>query len=168
MRWPILWLRRPSRPRRIPEHAKLVVIKHNGNEVGRNNEGKQVAAVVALDTEDVGVNTITVEVTAEDDFQQTYTVTVTRERALSDNAELNDLVLMYDAETVQLVPMFDAVTYSYRAEVLYGVTSLVVKYELRDTNAKNVTVRIGGAEASNLDNPGMVAGHDHVCGLVGG
>ena len=63
---------------------------------------------------------------------------------------------MYDAETVQLVPMFDAVTYSYKAEVLYGVTSLVVKYELRDTNAKNVTVRIGGAEASNLDNPGMV------------
>ena len=141
------------------EHAKLVVIQHNGNEVGRNDKGKQVEAVVALDAQEVDdpvVNTITVEVTAEDDSQQTYTVTVTRERALSDNAELNDLVLMYDAETVQLVPMFDALTYSYRAEVLYGVTSLVVKYELRDTNAKNVTVRIGGAEASNLDNPGMV------------
>ena len=141
------------------EHAKLVVIKHNGNEVGRNNEGRQVTAVITLDAQEVDdpvVNTITVEVTAEDDSKQIYTVTVTRERALSDNAELNDLVLMYDAETVQLVPMFDALTYSYRAEVLYGVTSLVVKYELRDTNAKNVTVRIGGAEASNLDNPGMV------------
>ena len=141
------------------EHAKLVVIQHNGNEVGRNDKGKQVEAVVALDAQEVDdpvVNTITVEVTAEDDSHQTYTVTVTRERALSDNAELNDLVLMYDAETVQLVPMFDALTYSYRAEVLYGVTSLVVKYELRDTNAKNVTVRIGGAEASNLGNPGMV------------
>ena len=123
-----------------------------------NDKGKQVEAVVALDAQEVDdpvVNTITVEVTAEDDSHQTYTVTVTRERALSDNAELNDLVLMYDAETVQLVPMFDALTYSYRAEVLYGVTSLVVKYELRDTNAKNVTVRIGGAEASNLDNPAL-------------
>ena len=75
------------------------------------------------------------EVTAED-APSRPTVTVTRERASSQRGA-EHLPLMYTPETVQLVPMFDALTYPYRAEVLYGVTSPKVKYELRDTNAKN-------------------------------
>ena len=112
-----------------------------------------------------GSNVITVVVTAENGDTRTYTVTVTRERTLSDNAMLEDLELTYGQETVQLVPMFDAPVYSYEAEVAYGVTSLVVKYALLDTNAGNVTVRFGGAKdendvvaddavVSNVDNPG--------------
>ena len=129
------------------EHAKLVVIKHNGNEVGRNNEGRQVTAVVALDAQEVDdpvVNTITVEVTAEDDSKQIYTVTVTRERALSNVATLRDLVLMYADETIKLreVACDDTGTDSYDAEVAYGVQSLIVKFSPCDEKRQDVSVFI--------------------------
>ena len=147
------------------EYAKSVVI--NGTDV-TNANGALVVALDAQEVDDPVVNTITVVVTAEDGTTtKTYTVTVTRERAVSGNAMLKDLELTYGEETVQLVPMFDARLYSYEAaEVAYGVTSLVVKYELLDTNAGNVKIRFGGAKdandvvadeevVSNVDNPGM-------------
>ena len=129
------------------EHTKLVVIKHNGNEVGRNNEGRQVTAVIALDAQEVDdpvVNTITVEVTAEDDSKQIYTVTVTRERALSNVATMRDLVLMYADETIKLREgaCDDEVTDSYDADVAYGVESLIVKFSPCDEKRQDVSVFI--------------------------
>ena len=160
--------------------VKSVVYKLDGNAVTANSDPNDAIPdgdhVMELA---VGLNEITVEVTAEDDSVETYTVTVTRERALSDNAMLNALVLMYGDQEVLLMPTFDAAENSYEAEVAYGVTSLVVKYELRDTNAKNVTVRFGGAKdandvvedeevKSNIDDPGMAEDTSTSVGLSEG
>ena len=101
----------------------------------------------------VGETEIEILVTAADSTTKTYTVTVTRERAKSDNAMLNDLRLMYGDEEAQLTPGFASDVYTYRTTVAHGVSSVLVKYELSDTNAEGVEMRIGGAK----DNNGVVA-----------
>ena len=102
----------------------------------------------------VGANEITVEVSAEVGVAtETYTVRLTRERPLSDNAMLEKLALMYGDEEAQMTPGFASDVYTYRTTVAHGVSSVLVKYELRDTNAKSVEILIGGAK----DNNGVVA-----------
>ena len=101
----------------------------------------------------VGETEIEILVTAADGTTKTYTVTVTRERAKSDNAMLNDLRLMYGDEEAQLTPGFASDEYAYATSLAHGVSSVLVKYELSDTNAEGVEMRIGGAK----DNNGVVA-----------
>ena len=123
-----------------PDYFHSIVI--NGTDV-TNDNGALVVALDAQEVDDPVVNTITVVVTAEDDSQQTYTVTVTRERALSDVATLRDLVLMYGDETVKLrEDACDDNTDSYEPDVAYGVKSLIVKYSPCDSKAKAVNVFI--------------------------
>ena len=101
----------------------------------------------------VGETEIEVLVTAADGTTKTYTVTVARERAKSDNAMLNDMRLMYGDEEAQLTPGFASDEYAYMTSLAHGVSSVLVKYELSDTNAEGVEMRIGGAK----DNNGVVA-----------
>ena len=98
----------------------------------------------------VGTNVITVVVTAEDGTTKTYTVTVTRNRVLSDNAMLNDLVLMYGEEEADLTPGFAVDEYSYITSLAHGVTSVLVKFEKGDTN-QTVALKAGGAKDENGD-----------------
>ena len=111
----------------------------------------------------VGANVITVVVTAEDGTTKTYNVTVTRERVLSDNAMLNDLVLMYGEEEAQLTPGFASGEYAYTTNVAHGVTSVLVKFE-KGYTAQTVAMRFGGA----VDGNGDVADESPVTVVEGG
>ena len=109
-----------------PDYFESIVI--NGTDVTQDNG----ALVVALDAEEVDdpvVNPITVVVTAEDGTTKTYTVRVTRERALSDNAMLENLVLMYGEEEAELTPGFASGEDAYTTSVAHGVTSVLVSFE---------------------------------------
>ncbi|MCR8846359.1 cadherin-like beta sandwich domain-containing protein [Paenibacillus sp. SC116] len=90
----------------------------------------------------VGANTITVVVTAEDGTPKTYTVTVTRAVPLSSNADLSNLVL--SAGT--LSPTFTAGTMNYTANVASGVTGLDVTPTVADSKA---TVTVNGAATAS-------------------
>ena len=121
-----------------------VVIKHNGDVVGEDNtkdvDGAHVVGqhVVSLDPEDVGGNTITVEVIAQDgSTPKTYTVEVTRQRAKSDVATLMDLILQYEnsEDTVALDREFDRTDTEntrYTASVGHGASTVMVKYDTED------------------------------------
>ncbi|MGW9321820.1 cadherin-like beta sandwich domain-containing protein, partial [Paenibacillus chitinolyticus] len=99
-------------------------LKVNGSTVTSGN-----ASPVSLN---VGANTITVLVTAQDGTtQKTYTVTVTRAAPLSTNANLNNLTL--SAGT--LSPSFASGTTSYTAGVANNVTSVDVTPVLADGTA---------------------------------
>ena len=138
-----------------------VVIKHNGDVVGEDNtkdvDGAHVVGqhVVSLDPEDVGGNTITVEVTAQDGTTpKTYTVEVTRERAKSDVATLMDLILQYEnsEDTVALDREFDRTDTEntrYTASVGHGASTVMVKYDTEDEFA-TVEIREGGAETNGV------------------
>ena len=95
----------------------------------------------------VGSNTITVEVTAEDDSTtQTYTVTVTRAAASTD-ATLSALTLSgIDFGT------FASGTTSYTAQVAYSVSETTVTLTVNDMGASHV-VKLGGV----TDADGVVA-----------
>ncbi|WP_405079938.1 cadherin-like beta sandwich domain-containing protein [Paenibacillus chitinolyticus] len=86
----------------------------------------------------VGANTITVLVTAQDGTtQKTYTVTVNRAAPLSGNADLSNLVLSGAA----LNPGFASGTITYTSSVAYGVTTVDVTPTVADSTA---TVTVDG------------------------
>ncbi|WP_160397324.1 cadherin-like beta sandwich domain-containing protein [Paenibacillus sp. MMS18-CY102] len=86
----------------------------------------------------VGSNTISVEVSAQDGTTQMYTVTVTR--AGSNNAELSGLAL----SSGTLSPSFTPNTTNYTASVINSVSSVTVTPTVDDSNA---TVKVGGMSA---------------------
>ncbi|EPD82190.1 cadherin-like beta sandwich domain-containing protein [Paenibacillus sp. HGH0039] len=80
----------------------------------------------------VGANTITVLVTAQDGTtQKSYTITVTRAAPLSGNADLSNLVL----SGATLNPGFASGTTTYTSSVAYGVTTLDVTPTVADSHA---------------------------------
>ncbi len=84
----------------------------------------------------VGSNTITVVVTAQDVFTaKTYTITVTR--ATSSNADLSNLTVSQGT----LTPAFAAGTTSYTDSVANSVTGMTVTPTASDTSA---TIRVNG------------------------
>ena len=129
------------------DYVESVVI--NGTDV--TNDHELVVALVAQEVGNPVVNTITVVVTAEDGVTtKTYEVDVSRQRALSDVATLNDLVLTYGEEEADLTPAFASDGYSYTTSVAHGVTSVVVKFEKGD-QFQTVALRAGGAVDINGD-----------------
>ncbi|AKL96033.1 cell wall/surface repeat protein [Clostridium aceticum] len=87
---------------------------------------------------DVGANTITVVITAQDASMKTYTLVVTREAAaLSDNANLSGLSL----SSGTLNPVFVSETTDYTASVANAVTSITVTPTVTDPSA---TVTVNG------------------------
>ena len=98
----------------------------------------------------LGANTITVEVTAEDGTTTlTYTVTVTRDAPLSNDATLSSLSLSDGT----LDPTFMSGTQSYTASVANSVTSTMVTAETTDPNAAEPVIKLDGTE----DTDGTVA-----------
>ncbi|WP_186786209.1 cadherin-like beta sandwich domain-containing protein [Paenibacillus agilis] len=95
----------------------------------------------------VGVNTIAVEVTAQDGTtKKTYTVTVTRAVPLSSNADLSNLAL----SVVALNPVFVSGTTSYTANVANHVTELDVTADVADNKASltvNGSTAVSGGAA---------------------
>ncbi|WP_051217394.1 cadherin-like beta sandwich domain-containing protein, partial [Paenibacillus assamensis] len=109
-------------------------VKVNGATVASGS-----ASRVALN---VGANTITVVVTAEDGTPKTYTVTVTRAVPKSSNADLNSLALSVGT----LSPTFASGQTSYTANVASGVTELNVTPTVADSKA---TVTVNGATVAS-------------------
>ena len=99
----------------------------------------------------VGANTLTVEVTAEDGTTKTYTVSVTREaRILSSNANLSGLTAEAGTNGSYAslnIGTFSAGTTSYSATVLYETTHARLSATVADAAA---TVSGGGATALNV------------------
>ena len=90
-----------------------------------------------------GDNIITVEVTAEDGTTTlTYTVTVTRDAPLSNDATLSSLSLSDGT----LDPTFMSGTQSYTASVANSVTSTMVTAETTDPNAAEPVIKLDGTE----------------------
>ncbi len=105
------------------EYAKSVVI--NGTDV-TNDNGALVVALDAQEVDDPVVNTITVEVTAEDGTTtKTYTVTVTRGRLKSNIATLD----MLELKDVELDRTFASDYSPYTSTVDNGVSSTVIKFK---------------------------------------
>ncbi|WP_222429929.1 cadherin-like beta sandwich domain-containing protein [Paenibacillus cremeus] len=110
-------------------------VKVNGNAATSGN-----ASTVNLN---VGANTITVLVTAQDGTtSKTYTVTVTRAAALSNNANLSNLTLSQGT----LTPTFATGTTSYTASVANAVTSMDVTPTLADGTA---SLKVNGSAATS-------------------
>ncbi|MCU6794338.1 cadherin-like beta sandwich domain-containing protein [Paenibacillus sp. WQ 127069] len=89
----------------------------------------------------VGANTITVEVTAQDNSTKTYTVTVNR-AAPSNNADLSNLIL----DQGSLSPVFASGIISYTNDVGYLVSSLNVTPTIADNKA---TLKVNGNAATS-------------------
>ena len=81
-----------------------------------------------------GENVIIVRVTAEDGTTLDCTVTVTRQQALSSNANLSALTVSAGELT------FDSATTAYALEVAHSVTSLTLAPMVEDTGKATVTV----------------------------
>ncbi|QHT59367.1 hypothetical protein GXP70_04875 [Paenibacillus lycopersici] len=95
----------------------------------------------------VGANTVTVLVTAEDGAtKKTYTITVTREPSsnidLSSNADLSNLTL----SSGTLDPVFASEVTSYTASVGYAVENVTVTPTVADTTA---TVKVNGIDVAS-------------------
>jgi hypothetical protein len=90
----------------------------------------------------VGTTDITVEVTAEDGSTNTYTVSVTRKKAVNTNASLASLSLSEGS----LSPAFDPATTNYTVSVANSVTEVTVTPTVDDTNA---TVTVHGTAVSS-------------------
>ena len=86
----------------------------------------------------VGINIITIEVTAEDGVTVTYTVTVTRAQPPSTDATLRGLTLSGIG-----FGTFSSATTSYAAQVAYNVTQSTVSLTVNDSGATYV-VKLGG------------------------
>ena len=101
----------------------------------------------------VGVNTISVVVTAEDGIaSKTYTVTVTREAVIgaSSDAELSALALSDGI----LTPAFNATTTDYTATVNNATATVTVTPTTSDANA---TVTVNGATVASGSASGAIA-----------
>ncbi|MFS0837406.1 cadherin-like beta sandwich domain-containing protein [Paenibacillus sp. 1P03SA] len=110
----------------------------------------------------VGANTITVLVTAQDGTtQKTYTVTVTRAVPLSGNADLSNLVLSGAA----LNPGFASGTVTYTSSVAYGVTALDVTPTVADSHA-SVKVNGNAAASGSASSVSLNVGSNTVTVLV--
>jgi hypothetical protein len=109
------------------------VLKVNGNTV---TSGSGVTIPL-----NVGANTITVEVTAQDNSTKTYTVTVNR-AAPSNNADLSNLIL----DQGSLSPVFASGIISYTNDVGYLVSSLNVTPTIADNKA---TLKVNGNAATS-------------------
>ena len=79
----------------------------------------------------VGANTVTVEVTAEDSTIKTYTITVTRAAAISNDADLGALAISPGT----LSPTFSASTITYTTNVANSVTQVTVTPTASDGSA---------------------------------
>ena len=94
----------------------------------------------------VGSNSITVQVTAQDSTTKDYTVTVTRQPALSSNANLGGLTASEAASVsgpfsaLDLTPAFSASTISYTATVANTITHAKLTPTVADTGRATVTV----------------------------
>ncbi|MCL1874518.1 MAG: cadherin-like beta sandwich domain-containing protein, partial [Clostridiales bacterium] len=94
---------------------------------------------------DIGDNSITIEVTAEDGVnKKIYTLTVNRADPSSD-ADLNKLILSSGSSLIPLDPTFDSGNTYYEAFVPYGVGSITIAAE---TNYPGANVE--GAGIKNL------------------
>ena len=117
----------------------------NGNAVTSGNASQSIPL-------NVGSNTITITVTAQNGSPKTYTITVTR--AVSINANLTNLVLSQGI----LSPTFASGTTSYTASVGYNISSLTVTPTVADSAASvtvnGVAVSSGNASQSIALNVG--------------
>ncbi len=99
----------------------------------------------------VGSNTITVVVTAQDGTTtKTYTITVNRASPVSDNADLSDLTISLGT----LTPAFASGTISYTDSVAYTVLGLTVTPTSADTGASitvNGTVVTSGSSSQDIN-----------------
>lgn len=105
--------------------------------VNGQNAASGVPVAVALS---VGVNTIPVVVTAQDNSTKTYTVVITRSAASTD-ANLASLSL----SSGTLTPVFASSTTSYTASVAYAVSSVNVT---ASPNSSDATFTINGQSAT--------------------
>ncbi|TXK80404.1 cadherin-like beta sandwich domain-containing protein, partial [Paenibacillus sp. N3.4] len=80
----------------------------------------------------IGNNTITLVVTAQDGTPKTYTVTITRAEGLSNNADLSGLTL----SGATLTPAFVSGTTAYTANVANGVSSTTVTPTVLESHAR--------------------------------
>ena len=130
---------------RVSQTTVTPTVNHSGASYVVRLDGIEDAdGVVSLS---VGSNVITVEVTAEDDTTQTYTVTVTRAAPLSSDATLSALTLSgIDFGT------FDSTTTSYTAQVANSVSETTVTPTVNDSGASYV-VKLGGV----MDVDGVVS-----------
>ncbi|MFW7189342.1 cadherin-like beta sandwich domain-containing protein [Lysinibacillus sp. BNK-21] len=109
-------------------------IKVNGHAVNSGTASNSIPL-------NVGVNTVTIEVTAEDDTtQRTYTITITR--FPSSNANLSDLTL----STGSYLPVFNGGDFTYTASVENAITSLTVTPTAADATAK---IKVNGHAVSS-------------------
>ena len=79
----------------------------------------------------VGTNTVTVIVTAQDSTTKTYTITLTRAAPLSDNADLGGLTI----SSGTLSPQFSSSDITYTASVDNSVTQVTVTPTASDSSA---------------------------------
>ena len=79
----------------------------------------------------VGTNTVTVIVTAQDSTTKTYTITLTRAAPLSDNADLDGLTI----SSGTLSPQFSSSDITYTASVDNSVTQVTVTPTASDSSA---------------------------------
>ena len=85
----------------------------------------------------VGTTTVTVIVTAQDSTTKTYTITLTRAAALSDNANLGSLTI----SSGTLSPQFSSSDITYTASVDNSVTQVTVTPTASDSSA---TIAVNG------------------------
>ena len=101
-----------------------------------------------------GTNTITVIVTAQDSTTKTYTITLTRAAALSDNADLTGLTI----SSGTLSPQFSSSDITYTASVANSVTQVTVTPTASDSSA---TIAVNG---NTVDQRQWLHPHQPDCG----
>ncbi len=90
----------------------------------------------------VGANTFNIVVTAQDGTIKTYSVVVTRQPALSNNANLSNLNL----SSGTLIPGFSSSTSNYTADVVNSVSTITVNPTAQDINA---AIKVNGISVTS-------------------